>query len=147
MPGLVIPETILDAIIAQARAAAPLEACGILSGRDGRVLLAHAMANADQSADHFSMEPREQFAVAKKIRAAGHETLAIYHSHPSSPARPSEEDIRLAYTPDVVHVVLSLQEPNRPVVRGFYIRDAGVEPAPVEIVPGSPREGDDGYEH
>jgi proteasome lid subunit RPN8/RPN11 len=51
--------------------------------------------------------------------------LAIYHSHPETPARPSEEDIRLALTPDVVYIIISVAEPT-PVIKGFYIEDNNV---------------------
>jgi proteasome lid subunit RPN8/RPN11 len=54
------------------------------------------------------MEPKEQFAVIKDLRAKGKEMLVIYHSHPETPARPSEEDIRLALTPGVSYLIVSL---------------------------------------
>ena len=124
MPGIEIPEHVLDAMIAQARAEAPVEACGILAGTGARVEKLYTMTNADGSSDHFMMLPEEQFAVVKKMRSAGLKMLAIYHSHPQTPARPSQEDIRLALTPDVIHVILSLQDTARPVVKGFRI-DSG----------------------
>ena len=52
--------------------------------------------------------------------------LAVYHSHPESPARPSEEDIRLALTPGVSYVIVSLQDPGQPVIRSFRISDGVV---------------------
>jgi proteasome lid subunit RPN8/RPN11 len=126
MPGIEIPEHVLNAMIAQARAEAPVEACGILAGTGARVEKLYTMTNADGSSDHFMMLPEEQFAVVKKMRSAGLEMLAIYHSHPQTPARPSQEDIRLALTPDVIHVILSLQDAARPVVKGFRIDNGRV---------------------
>ena len=38
----------------------------------------------------------------------GFEILAVYHTHPASPARPSEEDLKLAYDPDMVYMIISL---------------------------------------
>ena len=135
MPSLIIPESILNAMIVQAQAAAPNEACGLLSGRGRRVFDIHPMSNADNSPDHFTLAPAEQFAVAKQIRAAAAEALAVYHSHPASPARPSDEDIRLAFTPDIVYVILSLAQPGRPVIRGFKINDKHVSSVLVIIEP------------
>jgi proteasome lid subunit RPN8/RPN11 len=60
--------------------------------------------------------------------------LAIYHSHPETPARPSAEDIRLALTPDVTYVVVSLQEPACPAVKGFFMENGSVTEVPVEIL-------------
>ncbi len=130
---LKIPDNIFEQILQQAKAEAPIEACGILAGRDGQVERLYKMANVDQSSDHFMMAPEEQFKVVKDIRSAGLEMLAIYHSHPETPARPSEEDIRLALTPDVVYIIVSLQDANVPVAKGFLIDDGNVTEVPVKV--------------
>ena len=121
MLSLEIPRDIFDLMIEQARAEAPIEACGILAGKAPRVRKLYRMTNADHSSDHFLMEPAEQFQVAKEIRAAGLQMLAIYHSHPQTPARPSAEDIRLALTPGVIHVIVSLHGPGHPRMKAFDI--------------------------
>ena len=129
-----MPRYIGDAIIAHASEGFPLEVCGILGGNDGVVSSFFRMTNADRSNEHFMMEPREQFAVMKELRAKGLELLAIYHSHPESPARPSTEDIRLALTPDVSHVIVSLMEPDKPVLKSFRIIAGRVEPEKVDYL-------------
>ena len=131
---LKIPNEIHDSIIAHAREGFPLEVCGILGGRDGLVSAIFRMTNTDASNEHFMMDPKEQFAVVKELRAQGIEMLAIYHSHPESPARPSEEDIRLALTPDVSYVIVSLMVPETPVLKSFRIEQGTVAPEPVEVV-------------
>lgn len=130
---LEIPKTILDAVLEHAQAGFPLEVCGILGGSGGRVASHHPMTNTDASNDHFMMDPKEQFAVVKALRAAGEEMLAIYHSHPESPARPSQEDIRLALTPNVSHLIVSLMERETPVAKAFRIEAGGVEPVELAI--------------
>ena len=122
---LKIPKEIHDNIIAHAREGFPLEVCGILGGRDGAVSAIFRMTNTDASNEHFMMEPKEQFSVVKELRAKGLEMMAIYHSHPETPARPSAEDIRLALTPHVSYIIVSLAEPDRPVLKSFKI-DAGM---------------------
>lgn len=133
MTQLKIPNDIFEQIVAQARDAAPIEACGILAGKNGAAEKLYKMTNADRSSEHFTMEPQEQFAVVKDIRADGLRMLAIYHSHPASPARPSAEDIRMALTPDVTYVIVSLQNPRMPVIKGFDIEDGIVNEVAVEI--------------
>jgi proteasome lid subunit RPN8/RPN11 len=91
------------------------------------------MTNTDASNEHFTMEPREQFSVVKELRARGLSMLVIYHSRPESPARPSEEDIRLALTPGVSYLIVSLQDATQPVVRSFKIADEVVTPEDVVI--------------
>lgn len=122
---LSIPKEILELVVAHAQEGFPLEVCGILGGNGDAVSSHHPMTNTDASNDHFMMDPKEQFAVVKALRAKGEEMLVIYHSHPESPARPSAEDIRLALTPNVCHLIVSLQDRNNPVAKAFRI-DTGV---------------------
>jgi proteasome lid subunit RPN8/RPN11 len=141
MLSLEIPNQIFQQMVAQAKALAPAEACGILAGSDGKVEKLYKMTNTDNSRTHFMMEPKEQFATVKDIRSAGLEMLAIYHSHPETPARPSAEDIKLALTPNVIYVIVSLQSERTPkentsgsAVRGFHISGTNVTEVPVEIL-------------
>jgi [CysO sulfur-carrier protein]-S-L-cysteine hydrolase len=131
---LKIPRAIYDDIIAHAREGFPLEVCGILGGREGVVSAIYRMTNTDESNEHFMMEPREQFAVVKDLRTQGLGMAAIYHSHPETPARPSEEDIRLALTPGVSHVIISLAAVEEPVVRSFRISEGLVRPEDLVII-------------
>jgi proteasome lid subunit RPN8/RPN11 len=124
---IVIPRNIIDGIIKQAQSELPDEACGLLVGNGKEALKHYPLINTDHSPEHFSFDPREQFQVLKEARKEGWQIIANYHSHPESPARPSEEDIRLAYDPDIIYVILSLQESNHPVLRAFSIREGNVE--------------------
>ncbi len=131
---LYLSQEVIDAIIVHARQEAPVEACGYLAEREGIVVGSYPLTNMDASQEHFSLSPAEQFAAVREMRAAGLQVRAIYHSHPASPARPSEEDIKLAYDPDISYVIVSLAEEN-PVVRSFRIRAPQVEQEDIEIVP------------
>jgi proteasome lid subunit RPN8/RPN11 len=131
---LKIPKEIYDYIINHAKEGFPLEVCGILGGCDGVVSAIYRMTNTDASNEHFMMEPKEQFAVVKELRAKGLEMTAIYHSHPETPARPSEEDIRLALTPHVSYVIVSLTEPGSPVLKSFKIGAGTVQPEEVTLI-------------
>jgi [CysO sulfur-carrier protein]-S-L-cysteine hydrolase len=128
-----IPKEIHEAIVDHAQNGFPLEVCGILGGNDGVVSSHFPMTNTDASNEHFMMEPKEQFAVVKALRARGEEMLVIYHSHPESPARPSQEDIRLALTPNVYHLIVSLVERETPVAKAFSISNGVVQPVEVAV--------------
>ena len=134
MSGLEIPSEIFEQMVAQAKAEAPIEACGILAGRCNKIEKLYEMTNVDASSDHFMMEPKEQFAVVKDIRSAALEMLAIYHSHPATPARPSAEDIRLSLTPGVTYVILSLQGADGPDLKGFKIEDGAITEVAVKVL-------------
>jgi len=136
MRELQIPNNIFKQILKQAKAEAPIEACGILAGKDGMVKELYKMTNTNRSSDHFMMEPKEQFTVVKDIRLSGLEMLAIYHTHPTTPARLSAEDIRLALTPAVTYVIVSLQSADSPVIKGFLIREDDIAEVPVKVLRG-----------
>lgn len=129
-----IPQTIHDDIIAHAREEFPLEVCGILGGTGESVSAFYLMTNTDASNEHFMMDPREQFAVVKDLRAKGLAMLAIYHSHPETPARPSEEDIKLALTPEVSYVIISLSDAAVPVINSYKISSGKVQLEAIETI-------------
>jgi proteasome lid subunit RPN8/RPN11 len=131
---LQIPKAIHEDVIAHAREGFPLEVCGILGGNGDTVSAIYRMTNTDASNEHFMMEPREQFSVVKDLRAKGLVMLAIYHSHPETPARPSEEDIRLALTPGVSYVIISLADPRQPVVKSYRIDQGTVDPEVIGVI-------------
>lgn len=105
---MTISEEVKQSIIRQAQAEAPIESCGYLLGVDGNVTENYAMTNIDHSEEHFSFDPKEQFAALKYARQRGLKILANWHSHPASPSRPSEEDKRLANDPTIRYAILSL---------------------------------------
>jgi len=120
---IVIPAETLADMVAHAREEAPNEACGLLAGVESTVGRSFRLTNVDASPEHFSLDVREQFAAVKEMRAAGLEMLAVYHSHPVTPARMSVEDLRLAFTPGIAYVIVSLANPDQPVVKSFRIVD------------------------
>lgn len=125
---------IIERISEHSRDGLPNEACGLLTGVDDTVLRFYPMTNTDASAEHFSFDPAEQFAVLREARSEGHRIIANYHSHPATPARPSDEDIRLAFDPDIIYVIVSLAG-ARPDLKAFRIRNGTVAVEPVEIIP------------
>ena len=129
-----IPRAIHDDLISHAREGFPLEVCGILGGGGETVTAIYRMTNTDASNEHFMMAPKEQFAVVKELRAKGLSMLAIYHSHPETPARPSDEDIKLALTPDVSYLIISLADAGIPVVNSYKISSGNVQKESVEVI-------------
>ncbi len=107
-----ISKKIINKIYDHGKKEAPIEACGYLAGINDEVVNFYPMHNIDQSNEHFTLDPQEQFDVIKKVRVNGLEILAVYHTHPESPARPSAEDIKLAVDPGIIYVILSLLEDN-----------------------------------
>lgn len=111
-------------MVRHARALAPLEDCGLLGGTvaDGvkTVEKVYYLTNTDHSEEHFSLDPKEQFAAVKEMRAKGWQLLGNWHSHPASPSRPSEEDKRLAFDSKASYFILSLHG-GEPVLNSFHV--------------------------
>ncbi len=78
---------------------APLEACGLLVGKNNRVETTIGIYNAVRSPVRFRMEPRAQWRAFQRIEAAGLELVGIYHSHPNGPDHPSPTDTAEAMYP------------------------------------------------
>ena len=130
-----ISQQIIDSIIEQARLGLPEEVCGYLAGTDREVTRQFPMTNIDHHNEHFSFDPAEQFQVIRETRKAGLEILANYHSHPETPARPSQEDIRLAYDPNISCVIVSLAS-VLPEIKSFSIKDGEVKSEEIQVVEG-----------
>ena len=112
-----LPRKFLDQMIAQARADAPLETCGLLAWRDEHATHILPVPNVLRSLVQYRMGGQE---FADAMMACDFQPLAIYHSHPAGPPVPSPTDIAEAFYPDSVYIVISLaQEP--PSVRAFRI--------------------------
>ena len=111
---------------------APLEACGLLAGKNDRVENVILVRNQLQSPVRFVMDPYEQLQAFDWIESNGLELLGIFHSHPAGPATASQTDIaEAAY--EVVHLIWSpTQGPWR--ARGFWIEDGTATEVVLQIV-------------
>ena len=98
---------------------APLEACGLLAGKNGRVEMRLGIPNAERSPIRFRMEPRAQWRAFQRYEAAGLDLLGIYHSHPNGPEAPSPTDAAESLYP-VVQVIW-FRVDGRWRARGFRI--------------------------
>jgi [CysO sulfur-carrier protein]-S-L-cysteine hydrolase len=124
-------------IVSHSRTALPNEGCGLVAGTVSggvkTVEKVYLLRNIDESPVHFAMDPQEQFAAIKDIRANGWVLLGNFHSHPATPSRPSEEDIRLAFDPSASYLILSLADRDKPVLKAFHIRGGAASEEELEI--------------
>lgn len=128
-----IKKEVYDDILEQARRDVPDESCGYLFGQGDTVTESYEMTNADHSPEHFSFIPKEQFAAINYARRNGLQVLANWHSHPATPSRPSQEDIRLAFDSQIAYFILSLAT-DEPVLNAFHIENGIAEKLPLEII-------------
>ena len=114
-------------MIDYARQELPNEACGLLGGTEENgireIRKVYLLQNTDASSEHFSLDPKEQLAAVRDMREKGLKPLGNWHSHPETPSRPSDEDIRLAYDPNASYLILSLESGAVPNLNSFRILD------------------------
>jgi proteasome lid subunit RPN8/RPN11 len=131
-PVMKITEAVRVAMIDHARRALPAECCGLLSGADGVITDCHPLRNvADKPETRYYATPEELFAAMRRIRDAKQKLLGIYHSHPRTPAYPSASDVEMAFYPEAVYFIISL-EPQIDL-RAYRIEGARIESMQVII--------------
>jgi proteasome lid subunit RPN8/RPN11 len=118
-----------DEIVAHAREEAPNECCGVIRLRDGTVHDVRRAENERASPYGYSLDAASLLA-AFNAAEEGY-GVAIYHSHPRSPAQPSQTDINLAEYPEYLYVIVSLA--GEPDVRAWRIESGDVAEEPVEV--------------
>ena len=122
---MVIPEGIRAQLVAHARAEEPNEACGVLAFRDRVAERYVAGRNAAASPYRFELDvdPETWF-----LEDEGYE-LAVFHSHLSSPPRPSRTDVQniglWAGRPYLIYTVRTDE------LAGWRIADGTIESLPL----------------
>ncbi len=114
---------------AHAAACLPEEACGILAGRGGRSERVIPVTNELHSPVRFRMAPLEQLNALIWLEEHGCDLLAIFHSHPTGPAYPSETDLAEFYYPGSAVIILA------PAGREWQLRAFRIESGQVNEIP------------
>jgi proteasome lid subunit RPN8/RPN11 len=109
-----------DEMIRHALAEAPNECCGFLLGTAGVPSRVLRLRNEAASPREYFADPRDLMAAERTMRETGRELVAIYHSHPTSEAKPSRRDLAENYYEDVPHIIISLVGPT-PVLKAFRL--------------------------
>ncbi len=126
-------ETDYETMLAHLREVYPLEGCGLLGGIDGHVARLYPVTNILESPYSYEMDPRQQLEAFQDLESAGLELLAIFHSHPHGPERPSATDVARAYYPDVIQLIVSFLDPSSPSVRAFTIIEGQVDEVSLRV--------------
>jgi proteasome lid subunit RPN8/RPN11 len=125
----------IDEIVAHAREASPQECCGLIGGLiEGKAQTIYPSRNvASDPLTSYEAAPEDLFAAQRAMRERGEQLLAIYHSHPrSADPQPSATDVRLAYYPSAVYLIVGLGG-SEPCLRAFRIDEREGQWARVEF--------------
>jgi proteasome lid subunit RPN8/RPN11 len=123
-----LPTEMRAAIIAHAVREAPRECCGLIAGRHGLPMRLYETRNVAVGNRFYEIDPAQLIDLEfRELPEQETEIVAIYHSHPESPAYPSATDVELAFWPDAVFLICSLADRDRPEIHGFRIRDGAID--------------------
>ena len=130
-----IARSMLDEIVAQARAEAPNECCGIVGSRDGQAVRLFKARNARASPLAYDIDGRDLQRIYDAIDEDDLEVGIIYHSHTRSDPVPSQTDINLAspFLPDAVYLIVGVKHAERDDLRAWRIRDGQYSEAALEV--------------
>lgn len=132
MQALGLSKEQLQGMIAHAALHAPLEACGLLAGRDAKVEKILCVQNQAQSPVRYVMDPIEQLHAFEWIDSNGMDLLGIFHSHPTGPETVSPTDIaEAAYA--VVYIILARVD-GEWRARAFWIENGGFHEVSLQVL-------------
>jgi proteasome lid subunit RPN8/RPN11 len=124
---VVIPPGVRSALVEHAAAESPNECCGLIAFRDAVAERYVACINVGASPYHFDLKPPDP-ALPIDLEDEGYE-LAIFHSHLSSPPRPSRTDIEnIGLWEGRPYVILTVSTGE---LGAWRIRDGRVEEIPL----------------
>src|SRR5687768_8067662 len=89
--SLSLPAELATQLLAYARGELPNESCALLGGDPirGHVTSFHPARNRLASPYRYDVEPLDLIRIIHQLEASGDALVAIFHSHPRSPAVPS----------------------------------------------------------
>ena len=100
----------------------------MLLGRDHEIIDAVPARNLSDDPSRFLVDPRDHIDARRDGRRRGLDVIGFYHSHPHSPATPSDTDRAEATYPDHLSVIVGLMtEPAE--VRAFRFKDGSFHEA------------------
>lgn len=128
---ITVTSAVLDALLAQARAAHPREACGLLFG-SGPTIISHRPAGNvhPKPQSHFEIDPQVLIDAHRAMRGGGPQLAGYYHSHPSGPPKPSATDRAMAAPDGMIWAIV-----GEGCVTLWRAGEDGFEPLPYRLAP------------
>jgi [CysO sulfur-carrier protein]-S-L-cysteine hydrolase len=134
-----ITDEVKAAMEKQALESSPYECCGLLSGKDNLITASHALRNeADRPLTNYFASPDDLFKAMRRMREMHQEMLGIYHSHPRTQAYPSPTDVQMAFYPEAIYFIISLEPQIE--LRAFRINSTIIEEVEFRVIEKSSKE-------
>ena len=127
----VVTSGVKATLLAEAAAAHPNEACGLLLGQGHAIAAAVPVRNVHADpARHFELDPAALIAAHRAARAGGPQVLGYYHSHPTGHAEPSPTDRAAASGDGRIWAIVAAG-----AIGWWRDGPGGFEPLPLRVVP------------
>lgn len=124
MESVSLPRQLINRILQQSQRSPNREICGLIAAKNNSPTRCMAIANiAETPSRLFSMDPEQQIQAMRKMRESGEALYGIYHSHPHSPAIPSDLDLEQAGYPDALYLIISLSTKGVLEMRGYRLQE------------------------
>lgn len=124
---IILPRPVEEQALAHLRAAYPNEGGGFLLGyqQDGRVSVLDVIpvANvfaAEEQYYRYAMRPEDWMALEDQAEARGLMLVGYFHSHPDSPAVPSDYD-RMHALPNFVYLIVQVDQGSVRAARAWRL--------------------------
>ena len=129
-----IPRKITNQLLHSAQLSPEQEVCGLIGAINNIATSCYPIDNtAEQAETRFQLDSKQHIAAMSSMRDKNETLFAIYHSHPTAPAVPSQTDIKLATHPETANLIISLNTKGVLEIRGFLIADGKAEEMVVSL--------------
>ena len=97
---LALPLSLAEIIAEESGKATPIEACGLLIGKELTVERLVISPNLAASSNRFEIDPGLLLKESRVAREKGQKIIGHYHSHPNGSPYPSAYDLRMSFYPE-----------------------------------------------
>jgi len=134
MESIILPRQLVNRILHQAQSSPDTEICGLITAKEGQPQRCIPIPNvSDQPQQLFAIDPGRQIDAMRRMREQGEDLFGIYHSHPHSPAHPSDTDLQQAGYPEALYIIVSLNTRGVLEMRGFRLQGSKAVQVQLEI--------------
>jgi len=118
-----LPRKLTNQMLHWSQLSPDTEICGLI-GADlaGMPQSCYPVNNcADIPQQRFLLDAKQQIDVMRQMREKGETLFAIYHSHPTTPAEPSQADLEQSAYPEALNLIISLNTKGVLELRAYRI--------------------------
>ena len=138
-----LKQTLLNSVTESAIKSYPHETCGLLGGKGNllgnlNVTRVKFCENVSESSTKtsFQVDPRDRFSFMRELQNTNELIVGHYHSHPDQIAEPSARDLKMAFEPNLIWLIISLSNTEIIQVKAHKINvdPSGFEEIPIQLI-------------